>query len=203
MTTLRACDGAVSSEQRRLNGASARAPVRSAGVATNAIAEVTKARRDHDGFEFIVSILLLRLITGVSATHTNLRIAMRPAIGGWLFSNVARWRAAAQVIGSGRARRHDSARGNHQSPPPFQRRGPAARSLCPRLFREACYGRTVILISLRRVMALDITSCLLLSAAAFSGALVSGFAGFAFSAVAGSVLLRVFPPMEAVPLMML
>ena len=52
-------------------------------------------------------------------------------------------------------------------------------------------------------MVLDFTSCFLLSAAAFSGALVSGFAGFAFSAVAGSVLLRVFPPMEAVPLMML
>jgi hypothetical protein len=51
-------------------------------------------------------------------------------------------------------------------------------------------------------MVLDFTSCFLLSAAAFSGALVSGFAGFAFSAVAGSVLLRVFPPMEAVPLMM-
>lgn len=48
----------------------------------------------------------------------------------------------------------------------------------------------------------DFTSCLLLSLAAFSGALVSGCAGFAFSAVAGSVLLRVLPPMEAVPLMM-
>lgn len=51
-------------------------------------------------------------------------------------------------------------------------------------------------------MVLDLTTCLLLSAAAFSGALVSGCAGFAFSAVAGSVLLRVLPPMEAVPLMM-
>jgi uncharacterized protein len=54
----------------------------------------------------------------------------------------------------------------------------------------------------REPMTLDFTSCFLLSAAAFSGALVSGFAGFAFSAVAGSVLLRVFPPTEAVPLMM-
>ena len=51
-------------------------------------------------------------------------------------------------------------------------------------------------------MVFDFTSCLLLSGAAFSGALVSGFAGFAFSAVAGSILLRVLPPMEAVPLMM-
>ena len=51
-------------------------------------------------------------------------------------------------------------------------------------------------------MVLDFTSCFLLSLAAFSGALVSGCAGFAFSAVAGSVLLRVLPPMEAVPLMM-
>jgi len=35
----------------------------------------------------------------------------------------------------------------------------------------------------------DIASCVLLSAAAFSGALVSGLAGFAFSAVAGAILL--------------
>src|SRR5258708_40043772 len=44
---------------------------------------------------------------------------------------------------------------------------------------------------------------LLLSAAVFLGSLVSGFAGFAFSAVAGAILLHVLPPMEAVPLMML
>jgi uncharacterized protein len=36
----------------------------------------------------------------------------------------------------------------------------------------------------------------------FAGALVSGFTGFAFSAVAGAVLLHVLPPREAVPLMM-
>ncbi len=42
----------------------------------------------------------------------------------------------------------------------------------------------------------------LLSIAAFAGALVSGFAGFAFSAVAGAILLHVMPPSEAVPLMM-
>jgi uncharacterized membrane protein YfcA len=48
----------------------------------------------------------------------------------------------------------------------------------------------------------DIASCFLLSAAAFSGALVSGLAGFAFSAVAGAILLHALPPMEAVPLMM-
>lgn len=36
----------------------------------------------------------------------------------------------------------------------------------------------------------------------FAGALVSGFTGFAFSAVAGAVLLHVLPPAEAVPLMM-
>lgn len=41
-----------------------------------------------------------------------------------------------------------------------------------------------------------------LSVAAFSGALVSGLAGFAFSAVAGAILLHFFPPLEAVPLMM-
>jgi uncharacterized membrane protein YfcA len=48
----------------------------------------------------------------------------------------------------------------------------------------------------------DISLCILLSAAAFAGALVSGFAGFAFSAVAGALLLHVLPPLEAVPLMM-
>src|SRR3954466_15444689 len=48
----------------------------------------------------------------------------------------------------------------------------------------------------------DVSSCFLLSAAAFSGAVVSGLAGFAFSAVAGAILLHALPPMEAVPLMM-
>lgn len=36
----------------------------------------------------------------------------------------------------------------------------------------------------------------------FAGAIVSGFTGFAFSAVAGAVLLHVLAPREAVPLMM-
>src|SRR5690349_9264654 len=36
----------------------------------------------------------------------------------------------------------------------------------------------------------------------FAGAVVSGFTGFAFSAVAGAVLLHMLPPSEAVPLMM-
>src|SRR4051812_50221486 len=45
-------------------------------------------------------------------------------------------------------------------------------------------------------------SFLLLSAAVFSGAFVSGLAGFAFSAVAGGILLHVMEPLEAVPLMM-
>lgn len=44
--------------------------------------------------------------------------------------------------------------------------------------------------------------CVVLSVAAFAGALVSGLAGFAFSAVAGAILLHFFPPLEAVPLMM-
>jgi uncharacterized membrane protein YfcA len=48
----------------------------------------------------------------------------------------------------------------------------------------------------------DIASYFLLSAAAFSGALVAGLAGFAFSAVAGAILLHALPPLEAVPLMM-
>ncbi len=45
-------------------------------------------------------------------------------------------------------------------------------------------------------------SFLLLSVAIFSGAFVSGLAGFAFSAVAGAILLHMFQPLEAVPLMM-
>ena len=45
-------------------------------------------------------------------------------------------------------------------------------------------------------------SFLLLSAAVFSGAFVSGLAGFAFSAVAGGILLHIMAPLEAVPLMM-
>jgi len=47
-----------------------------------------------------------------------------------------------------------------------------------------------------------IDSFFLLSAAVFLGAFVSGFAGFAFSAVAGAILLHTLLPMEAVPLMM-
>jgi uncharacterized protein len=48
----------------------------------------------------------------------------------------------------------------------------------------------------------DLGSFLLLSLAVFSGAFVSGLAGFAFSAVAGGILLHVLEPIEAVPLMM-
>jgi uncharacterized protein len=46
------------------------------------------------------------------------------------------------------------------------------------------------------------SSYLLLSAAVFAGGFVSGLAGFAFSAVAGAVLLHIYQPLEAVPLMM-
>lgn len=42
----------------------------------------------------------------------------------------------------------------------------------------------------------------LLSAAVFLGAFVSGLSGFAFSAVAGAILLHIYQPLEAVPLMM-
>ncbi|MFT3803250.1 MAG: sulfite exporter TauE/SafE family protein [Burkholderiaceae bacterium] len=48
----------------------------------------------------------------------------------------------------------------------------------------------------------DMTTGLVVSLAVFAGAFVSGLAGFAFSAVAGAVLLHVFPAQEAVPLMM-
>jgi uncharacterized protein len=47
-----------------------------------------------------------------------------------------------------------------------------------------------------------LVTCLVLSTAAFAGAFVSGLAVFAFSAVAGAVLLHIYPPLEAVPLMM-
>jgi uncharacterized membrane protein YfcA len=42
----------------------------------------------------------------------------------------------------------------------------------------------------------------LMAIGVFAGAVVSGFTGFAFSAVAGAVLLHMLPPSEAVPLMM-
>jgi uncharacterized membrane protein YfcA len=48
----------------------------------------------------------------------------------------------------------------------------------------------------------DVTPYLILSAGVFAGAVVSGLVGFAFSAVAGAILLHVLPPTEAVPLMM-
>ncbi len=48
----------------------------------------------------------------------------------------------------------------------------------------------------------EIDTFVLLSAAAFLGAFVSSLAGFAFSAVAGAILLHILPPLEAVPLMM-
>ena len=46
------------------------------------------------------------------------------------------------------------------------------------------------------------TFYLLLASAAFAGAVVSGFAGFAFSGVAGVILMHLMPPTDAVPLMM-
>jgi uncharacterized protein len=49
---------------------------------------------------------------------------------------------------------------------------------------------------------LDPATYLFLCAGIFAGAVVSGLVGFAFSAVAGAILLHVLPPTEAVPLMM-
>jgi uncharacterized membrane protein YfcA len=49
---------------------------------------------------------------------------------------------------------------------------------------------------------MTLITCALLSAAVFGGAFVAGLAGFAFSAVAGAILLQIFEPIEAVPLMM-
>ena len=43
---------------------------------------------------------------------------------------------------------------------------------------------------------------LALTSGIFAGAVVSGFAGFAFSAVAGVILMHLLAPHEAVPLMM-
>jgi uncharacterized membrane protein YfcA len=48
----------------------------------------------------------------------------------------------------------------------------------------------------------DVNPYLVLSIGVFAGALVSGLIGFAFSAVAGAILLHIMPPTEAVPLMM-
>jgi uncharacterized membrane protein YfcA len=52
------------------------------------------------------------------------------------------------------------------------------------------------------VTLIDPLSFAMISAGIFAGAVVSGMVGFAFSAVAGAVLLHVLPPTEAVPLMM-
>src|SRR5215475_12753737 len=49
---------------------------------------------------------------------------------------------------------------------------------------------------------IGIGSFALLSVAVFLGAFVSGLSGFAFSAVAGAILLHMYQPLEAVPLMM-
>jgi len=57
--------------------------------------------------------------------------------------------------------------------------------------RSACasFGRTAV-------------TFLVVTVGIFAGALISGLMGFAFSAVAGAILLHVLPPTEAVPLMM-
>lgn len=44
---------------------------------------------------------------------------------------------------------------------------------------------------------------LLLWTAVFLGGLVSGFSGFAFAAIAGAILAHVYPPMTAIPLLMI
>jgi uncharacterized membrane protein YfcA len=49
---------------------------------------------------------------------------------------------------------------------------------------------------------LDFMHLTILAAAVFLGGVVSGFAGFAFSAVAGAILLHFFDPLLAIPLMM-
>ena len=49
---------------------------------------------------------------------------------------------------------------------------------------------------------IDVATLILLECSIFAGAVVSGLAGFAFSGVAGIILLRIFQPIEAVPLMM-
>src|SRR5215831_7456074 len=43
---------------------------------------------------------------------------------------------------------------------------------------------------------------LLLWSAVFLGGVVSGFSGFAFAAIAGAILIHVYPPMAAIPLLM-
>jgi uncharacterized membrane protein YfcA len=49
---------------------------------------------------------------------------------------------------------------------------------------------------------LDFMHLIILAVAVFLGGVVSGFAGFAFSAVAGAILLHFFDPLLAIPLMM-
>src|SRR5712691_10584970 len=75
MMALRVCDGAVSNEQRRVNGSSAAAaPLRTAGAAIMAIAEATNARRDSDGFMFV--LLFLGCFTGWRGRDDRRRCAV-------------------------------------------------------------------------------------------------------------------------------
>jgi uncharacterized protein len=81
------------------------------------------------------------------------------------------------------------------------------RSIAPcrtsELFRKSRVPFLVMQSLFRRDLFMsDMSLFMVLSAAVFAGAFVSGLAGFAFSAVAAAILLHVFPPMEAVPLMM-
>src|SRR5216683_1383626 len=90
MIALRVCEGAVSSEQRRTNGASAAACVRMAGAATVAIAEATNLRRDNDEPIFILLLLCwftgcralglqpLTVVMRVGANRTSMVQRMRP-----------------------------------------------------------------------------------------------------------------------------
>jgi len=62
-------------------------------------------------------------------------------------------------------------------------------------------GKPVEALHPGRTMSLD-TALQALLLAMFLGGFVSGISGFAFSAVAGAILLQVYPPVFAVPLMM-
>jgi uncharacterized protein len=120
-------------------------------------------------------------IAGVFATHS----ALVSAGSNW-------FNVAGKYFGLNHGPRRDS--------PSHCRRKPslvARPSLITRrsiLQREAQGAASVTL--------LDPVSFYVLCAGTFAGAVVSGLAGFAFSAVVGALWLHMLPPAEAVPLMM-
>src|SRR5215467_10091113 len=85
------------------------------------------------------------------------------------------------------------------------KRKPSVSQSLPAALVQAITTQAVRLSSVRQGRARAMAETMLylvLYAGVLAGAVVAGLAGFAFSAVAGAMLLHVLPSSEAVPLMM-